>query len=302
MLAAAVSMLGRATSSVAAVFDTMDGGEWHEAARHGDWPPGFDPLTIARALFDGDGRIAVRTGAWNLLARATRHHGTINGALALVRGRAAGPWDEDDEALLEAVGGQMAIALRQVADQRELERLSSTDGRTGLLNRRALADQLEGSLDRAGRTAQQGVPLYVDLDHFKPVNDGYGHEVGDNVLRELARALKSRSRSYDLVARIGGDEFVLWLDGAALAEGERRADDIIQTVIDLRERAPNEVKPLGASIGIAAWNPDSDEDMRQLLARADAAMYQAKAGGKCDWALAGPAVRPPTPAAAEACH
>ncbi|MGE0254861.1 MAG: diguanylate cyclase [Alphaproteobacteria bacterium] len=286
MLAAAVSMLGRATSSVAAVFETSDGVDWREAARHGGWPPGFDPPTVARALATGDGRIAVRTGAWNLLARSTRYHGTINGALALVRSRAAGPWGEDDEALLEAVGGQMAIALRQIADQRELERLSSTDGLTGLLNRRALADQLVASLDRAERNRQQGVLLYVDLDHFKPVNDNYGHEVGDNVLRELAHVLKVRSRSYDLVARIGGDEFVLWLDGAALAEGERRAEDITQTVAGLRERAPNPAKPLGASVGVAAWEPDTGEDMRHLLARADAAMYQAKARGKSGWAVA----------------
>jgi len=289
MLAAAVSMLGRATSSVAAVFETADGTDWREAARHGDWPSGFDPLTVARTLAAGDGRISVRTGAWNLLARSTNYHGTVNGALALVRGRAAGPWGEDDEALLEAVGGQMAIALRQIADQRELERLSSTDGLTGLLNRRALADQLVASLDRAERTGQQGVLLYVDLDHFKPVNDNHGHEIGDRVLRELAQGLKARSRSYDLVARIGGDEFVLWLDGAALAEGERRAADITETVVGLRDHAPNAAKPLGASVGVAAWEPGSGEDMSHLLARADAAMYQAKARGKCGWAVAGPA-------------
>ena len=92
--------------------------------------------------------------------------------------------------MLEAVAGQLAIGMRQIADQRELERLSTTDALTGLMNRRAFQDNLEAALDRADRTEADGVLLFVDLDNFKQINDRNGHDVGDTVLREVSRLIQ----------------------------------------------------------------------------------------------------------------
>src|SRR3546814_19970959 len=96
----------------------------------------------------------------------------------------------------------------QCAGRRELAVVSRTDTLTGRMNRRAFREAGRTRLDRAVRTRRPGVLLYVDLDRFKQVNDTRGHEAGDRVLRGAAALLRARSRSYDLVARIGGGEFV----------------------------------------------------------------------------------------------
>ena len=108
----------------------------------------------------------------------------------------------------------------------EAEELAATDGLTGLMNRRAFQESLDTAIARARRNQTPGALIYVDLDNFKAINDTYGHETGDNVLTEVAQILTSRSRTYDLVARIGGDEFVVWLDGVEFSVAKRRAGEL----------------------------------------------------------------------------
>jgi len=87
------------------------------------------------------------------------------------------------------------------------------------MNRRAFQASLDTAIARARRNDTSGALIYVDLDNFKAINDNYGHETGDSILSEVAQILSSSSRTYDLVARIGGDEFVVWLDGGRLVDG-----------------------------------------------------------------------------------
>jgi len=280
MLEAAVAMLGRAASASAAVYHNTGDGKYELAATHGDWP---DDLILESVLPDsGDLTEPFRsTTAGHLtMVSITHYRGDPNGAVVLARPDSEKRWTDGDEAMLGAVAGQLAIALRQITDQLELERLSSTDGLTGLMNRRAFQDSLDIAIARAARNETPGAMIYLDLDNFKAINDNYGHETGDTILCEVAGILRSRSRNYDLVARIGGDEFVLWLDGVDFGVAKRRAGEIATALAELSRYSGEGLPQLGASVGVVEFNPDSHEDMRQLVARADRAMYDVKAHNK----------------------
>ena len=314
MLDAAATALGRATATAAGVFMAEQADQLVLAASHGDWfdePHSHDLAVALRSTGAGfDGRI----GAAPVLARPTCYRGTVNGAIAIVRlapapGEPAGgdpargdpaggepPWGEDVGALLDAVAGQLGIALRQIADQRALERLSRTDALTGLLNRRAFERKLDGALARARRDGQPGVLVYIDLDNFKPINDRYGHQRGDEILCAVSELLSASSRAYDLAARLGGDEFVLWLSGLDVVAGDQRASELLACLVALSDLAPNDDAPLGMSIGIAMYDPAVPEAVEALVLRADGAMYQAKRSGKNRTAVA-PAPVAPAPVA-----
>ena len=221
-----------------------------------------------------------------MLGRRTDYRGSANGAVALVRTADAAPWSEDDAALLDAVADQLGIALRQIADQRTLERLSRTDDLSGLLNRRAFGEDLAQALARARRERTGGALLYVDLDNFKPINDRFGHARGDAVLRAVAKALRASCRAYDLAARLGGDEFAVWLGGVDAAGARRRATELLARTTDLASDAHCEDAPLSLSIGVATVAPGTDETAEQLIRRADAAMYVGKRAGKNRYAEA----------------
>jgi diguanylate cyclase (GGDEF)-like protein/PAS domain S-box-containing protein len=280
MLEAAVAMLGRAASASAAVYHNTGDGKYESAATHGDWPEDF---VIESVLPDsGDLTVPFRSSAAGhpTMVVITHYRGDPNGAVILARPDSAKPWTGGDEAMLGSVAGQLAIALRQITDQLELERLSSTDGLTGLMNRRAFQESLDGAIERARRNETSGAMIYLDLDNFKAINDNYGHETGDKILIEVAEMLRSRSRTYDLVARIGGDEFVLWLDGVDFDLAKRRAGELATALAELSRYSGEGLPKLGASVGVVEFNPDRDEDMRQLVARADRAMYGVKAHNK----------------------
>ncbi len=280
MLEAAVAMLGRAESASAAVYRRQKNGEYELAATHDDWP---SDLVIELMLpTSGDLTEPFRSSAagYRTMASITHYRGVPNGAVVLARPDSMKAWSGDDEAMLGAVAGQLAIALRQIADQNELERLSSTDGLTGLMNRRAFQESLDTAIARARRNETPGALIYVDLDNFKAINDNYGHESGDNVLNEVAKILTSRSRTYDLVARIGGDEFVVWLDGVGFDVAKRRAGELAMELAELSRFSGEGLPRLGASVGIVEFDSDRDEDTRQLVARADRAMYDVKAHNK----------------------
>lgn len=295
MLDAAVTMLGRATSSAAAVFSRTEGGDYRITASYGDWPDGDFVAGFGGLFGDDPGNLPIDGGTVQVLARAALYHCEVNGIIALARPKSQADWADEDEALLEAVGGQLAIALRQVADHEELERLSRIDALTGLMNRRAFEHEIIRLLDRADRTGRTGTMLYVDLDNFKAINDTFGHERGDEVLQEVAKTLLSMSRKYDLVARLGGDEFVVWLDETTLEDGTVRAQELIEAMDNLSRFSAPDLPPLGASIGVAMSRPGDAGDIRNILGRADRAMYAAKRHGKSGWAIADETYQPMMP-------
>ena len=161
----------------------------------------------------------------------------------------------------------------------ELHRRSRRDALTGVMNRRALDDALA---DEAHRAQRLGVPfsvLMIDADHFKSINDRFGHAAGDRALQHLATLMGAQMRDIDRLGRYGGEEFLVLLPGTALeqaAQAGERMRERVEAVPLMWQGAP---MPLRVSVGIAAWR-GADDALEPLLARADAALYGAKRAGR----------------------
>ncbi len=161
----------------------------------------------------------------------------------------------------------------------ELARQASQDPLTGLKNRRRFEEEMRAELARGHRYGVAGALLMLDLDHFKRVNDTLGHQAGDRVLADIAAALRGRARETDVLARLGGDEFAVVLPRCELDEAEEVAGEIAKAI---RERISGEpgVPPITASIGIAPFGTGLRLSYESVLARADAALYEAKGSGR----------------------
>lgn len=186
--------------------------------------------------------------------------------------------------LLFDLNNQLDLTQRDlVRTNRELARrealireLSLTDALTGVGNRRSLDDKLVAESERARR---YGLPLtlfILDIDHFKHVNDTWGHSAGDEVLRDLGALLRSFLRQSDSAARLGGEEFVVLMPGTGLTDATGAAERLCRELAaQVRANPPWSIT---ASFGVATLQ--SDESGAALLARADAALYQAKTSGR----------------------
>ncbi|BAP89065.1 diguanylate cyclase/phosphodiesterase with PAS/PAC sensor [Burkholderiales bacterium GJ-E10] len=166
-----------------------------------------------------------------------------------------------------------------------ISRLAYFDSLTGLPNRRMLTDRLRHALVAATRNRQYGAILFLDLDNFKTVNDTVGHDEGDRLLQEAGRRLRGAIREEDMVARFGGDEFVIVLEN--LGPSREQAAVTVKTVADklLAELAApytllGREFPSSASIGATLWREHFTGHMHDLLKRADMAMYEAKKSGR----------------------
>ncbi|MBI3453621.1 MAG: GGDEF domain-containing protein [Rhodospirillales bacterium] len=216
----------------------------------------------------------------------TRYRHAVNGAICLWRPAEREAWSAAESGLLADIAAQLGIAQAQIADHEALARLAHTDGLTGLLNRRSFVKQLERRLKHAGRTGRPGALVYLDLDNFKPVNDRWGHQRGDEALRALADQLREGVRVGDLAARLGGDEFALWLEETDVAGAVVKARALLELKAILAPFSGDAAHPLGLSVGIAV--SIGDEAAATLLARADEAMYLAKRSGKGNFAIVDP--------------
>lgn len=236
------------------------------------WPAGDGaPRRLVDAVCDEDrARVAA------LLARADPAHEVC----ALVRADGT-----RFTAALECIPATLPADPRRVVvvtdlsdwmrDQAQLRRLAFRDALTGLANRALIYERLERAIAIAQRSAAAPILLLIDLDRFKPINDTLGHAAGDAALRESARRIAAATRAADTVGRLGGDEFVVLLAGAMPVDAVRVAARIIASFgtpvagTDWR---------IGVSIGIAEYGRDGGS-ADQWLARADEAMYAAKAAG-----------------------
>jgi diguanylate cyclase (GGDEF)-like protein/PAS domain S-box-containing protein len=204
--------------------------------------------------------------------------------LALWRPQGARGWDLDDRLLAGAATLVVRVVLEQDTLQREIGQQARTDPLTGLFNRRAFLEELPRHLDRLDREDECGTLMFVDLDNFKPVNDQLGHDVGDQVLGLAAHMLRNLVRPTDLVARFGGDEFAVWMNGADHMTAAERAEHLrVHAPSTLAEIAPGLELPLSMSIGIASRPAGSNESIESVLRRADMAMYAVKRGGRGHW-------------------
>ncbi|MBD2837954.1 EAL domain-containing protein [Pseudomonas sp. JM0905a] len=161
----------------------------------------------------------------------------------------------------------------------QLESQAITDALTGLLNRRGFHQALEASLARIERNGKRMAVLYLDLDGFKLINDSLGHEAGDRVLRRVAEQLKNCLRPYDILARMGGDEFTALLDTLDHPEDAARVAEKLIELVSVRHRIEGIDVTLGASVGIACF-PECGQSVDGLLRAADIAMYEAKRAGR----------------------
>ena len=204
--------------------------------------------------------------------------------LALWREPGGRPWGDEDHLLASSATGIVRMVLENEAVQREMARQARTDPLTGLLNRRAFLEEMTRRIDRLDRESLPGTLMFVDLDHFKRLNDGFGHDVGDDALRLAGELLRRTVRPADLVARFGGDEFAVWLDGADPFAAAERADALRREGPQmLAHLVPDGSLRLTMSIGIASRHPGSGEEIDQLIQRADKAMYEVKRGGRDNW-------------------
>jgi diguanylate cyclase (GGDEF)-like protein len=147
---------------------------------------------------------------------------------------------------------------------------------TGLANRRTLDEALPREIARAGRLGGRLSLIIADLDHFKSINDEYGHVTGDQVLALTAAVFGSQSRPYDLAARYGGEEFVLVLPGATTEDAIAIAERIRKEIGKIE--APGCPQQIAVSLGVATWMKGEAPD--EFVKRADAALYSAKRAGR----------------------
>ena len=154
----------------------------------------------------------------------------------------------------------------QVTEYKEKILMFWTNSPTGLLNRRELMEELELAIERTTQNRASSAVLFLDPNNFKYVNDTQGHDAGDRVLKKLAAALRRTTRSYDFVARLVGDEFVVWLVNGDKETARHRAVAILGSSCMLAEVVSlDPAKKLGVSIGIFIFNADHPESAQELV-------------------------------------
>jgi diguanylate cyclase (GGDEF)-like protein/PAS domain S-box-containing protein len=188
-----------------------------------------------------------------------------------------GPVSDQSGAVVGVFGVSRDITKSKLAEER-IQYLAHYDVLTGLPNRVQLDERIQHAIAQAASGGQQLALLFLDLDHFKDINDSLGHSVGDALLVALARRLRAIMRADDMVARLGGDEFVFLLHGVDVAGLTQTAQRILDVVEEPFSIEQHELAVSG-SLGIALY-PDDSGDLEGLVKCADAAMYRAKQNGR----------------------
>ncbi|PSJ44781.1 GGDEF domain-containing protein [Zobellella endophytica] len=159
-----------------------------------------------------------------------------------------------------------------------LRQAALRDPLTGLANRRLLMARLQEEQERQRRTGEVFSLAMLDVDHFKRINDAFGHDAGDQVLCRMAGAIERQLRRYDLCARWGGEEFLILLPATPLAQARQMAERVMTAVREISLADIDEAIALTASIGLVQWRPD--EGIDGTIQRADSALIQAKRNGR----------------------
>jgi phosphoserine phosphatase RsbU/P len=237
--------------------------------------------------------------------------GDIIGAIQVLN-KGDGSFSSEDETLLSALSSQAAVAIenadlyrrlgvlnqsleRKVEERtaeltstnerltilnRELEQISITDGLTQVYNRRYFMERLRQEVKRVSRYGPPASLLMLDIDHFKKVNDTYGHQAGDVVLSNVAGLVRDTLRETDLFARYGGEEFVLLATGTEQAGAFILAERLRKLIEDAVFTHGGSRIAVTISIGIGVWEASIKEDFEELIRRADSALYRAKEQGR----------------------
>jgi diguanylate cyclase (GGDEF)-like protein len=186
----------------------------------------------------------------------------------------AGPDSRTDEKLLESWGQFASLAVERRGLYEQLSFRAQHDSLTALLNRASLYDHLDSQICRASAEGCGMAVIYLDLDHFKEINDRYGHGTGDQVLQHVSRRILASVRHTDIAARIGGDEFIVILPGVGDRKEAARVADLMVNAIGQPDLNGPQVRT-GASFGVSIY-PEDGADTDTLLKMADEDMYRAK--------------------------
>ena len=208
--------------------------------------------------------LVVREDAIGTVVLAARRHGAFGDAV---------------RPTLQVLANQLAVSMSNAQAVARLEQMATTDGLTGCLNKRAFLEELERKLRAAQRFGRPLSLLVTDIDHFKSVNDTYGHATGDVVIKELGAILRRAKRETDIVARFGGEEFCVLCEETdtegAILLAERIREELGSTVFET-EHGPLSVT---ASLGVATF-PHHADSTKALFEASDQALYVAKRGGR----------------------
>lgn len=294
------------------VFPLADGALYLEGRRGGlferqvDWggaTPGAQSFTIADCWALRGGEIHHVEGAHDPLhclhvaAESHAHShvcvpvmslGQPLGVIELSWGRSDDEW-APEMTLVKTVAETIGLAFGNLRLREELSRQALMDPLTGLHNRRWLDHCLRERVNVHGRTGEGFAVLMIDVDHFKSINDSYGHEGGDRALFEVAQALQRAVRDHESAARFGGEEFTVILPATARVDAARVGERLRQAVAALQVRSNGaDLRPVTISVGIAMF-PEDGHSAQSVLEAADAALYQAKQSGRNRVCLADPA-------------
>lgn len=231
---------------------------------HGAGPQGT-PSALARLLGDVHG--------WLVVPISSRGHGDG----VLIAGSVSGTFTDAHLDVVAALAGEGATAYDSARLFEQVHRMATTDGLTGVFNRRHFTELAARQFAVAVRNCRPLIAVMVDIDHFKAINDAYGHAIGDEVIRAVAGALQGEVRAPDVLGRYGGEEFALILSevhGDPVAIGERLRAAV--AALDVTGRG--EPVRVTVSVGFAELKPD--DSLERLLSRADEALYRAKAAGR----------------------
>jgi len=177
----------------------------------------------------------------------------------------------------------LGFALQDAMDveyQEKLRTMAQKDGLTNVFNRRYFIETLRRETNYALRMRQSLTCIMFDIDHFKKVNDQYGHQAGDTVLREIAKNLSEGLRAYDLLARYGGEEFIILLRGTALDNALIFAERIRKKAESLNIVFGGQHTSITISVGVSTLNPDYPMEAEDLIKEADRYLYEAKKRGR----------------------
>jgi diguanylate cyclase (GGDEF)-like protein len=181
--------------------------------------------------------------------------------------------------LLMVLGSIGMYAYRTKRSQMKFQKLAQRDGLTGIYNRQHFIESSEQSLDYGARSVRDACVIVIDLDHFKNINDEHGHAAGDTVIKRVVAACQMHLRSVDVFGRLGGEEFGILMPDCVPERASDMAEEMRKTISEMSGFEDGPDFPVSASFGISAarW---SGYNLRQLLAHADSALYQAKRAGR----------------------
>jgi diguanylate cyclase (GGDEF)-like protein/PAS domain S-box-containing protein len=250
-------------ASVALALDAQEG--LAEVLAGEGWEEDELRRAVAEGLPGAGVRAAIRTGEGRLGTVAV--HATRSGGLT-----------PPDRVFVQAIAGVLSAAHARLTAERRMRHQALHDPLTGLPNRALLLDRLEHALARTSRRPTEVGAIFLDLDHFKVINDSLGHEAGDALLRLVAPRLAGALRESDTLARLGGDEFVVVCEDLDDVGGIVRVAERLLAVFEEPFPLDGDDLHVSASVGVALATPGADA--RSLLRDADAAMYRAKELGR----------------------